>query len=105
MVTEVPTEPPRARPNWTLLRKTVRDLRRRPAQSVAIAVIVMLGVLLFIASYDSFRNLTASYNRTYDRLHFADLTASGATPPSWPPPRGSSPASRTSRPAWCGTDR
>ncbi|MDC9007258.1 ABC transporter permease [Mycobacterium marinum] len=80
MVTEVPTEPPRTRPNWTLLRKTVRDLRRRPAQSVAIAVIVMLGVLLFIASYDSFRNLTASYNRTYDRLHFADLTASGGDP-------------------------
>jgi putative ABC transport system permease protein len=63
-----------------LLRKTVRDLRRRPAQSAAIAVIVMLGVLLFIASYDSFRNLTASYNRTYDRLHFADLTASGGDP-------------------------
>ncbi|EUA92449.1 putative ABC-transporter domain protein [Mycobacterium ulcerans str. Harvey] len=47
---------------------------------MAIAVIVMLGVLLFIASYDSFRNLTASYNRTYDRLHFADLTASGGDP-------------------------
>jgi putative ABC transport system permease protein len=46
-------------------------------QSAAIAVIVMLGVLLFIASYDSFRNLSASYSRTYDRLHFADLTASG----------------------------
>ncbi len=66
--------------NWTLLRKTARDLRRRPAQSAAIAVIVMLGVLLFIASYDSFRNLTASYNRTYERLHFADLTASGGNP-------------------------
>lgn len=63
-----------------LLRKTLRDLRRRPAQSAAIALIVMLGVLLFIASYDSFRNLTTSYNRTYERLHFADLTASGGNP-------------------------
>ncbi len=40
----------------------------------------MLGVMLFIASYDSFRNLTDSYNQTYDRLHFADLTASGGEP-------------------------
>lgn len=67
-------------PHPILLRKTVRDLRRRPAQSLAIAFIVMLGVLLFIASYDSFRNLTASYNRTYERMHFADLTASGGNP-------------------------
>lgn len=63
-----------------LLRKTFRDMLRRPTQSAAIAVVVMLGVMLFIASYDSFRNLTASYNRTYDRLHFADLTASGGNP-------------------------
>jgi len=66
--------------NRTLLRKTRRDLRRRLAQSAAIAGTVMLGVLLFIASYDSFRNLTASYNRTYERLHFADLTAFGGNP-------------------------
>lgn len=63
-----------------LLRKTGRDLRRRAGQSAAIAATVMLGVLLFIASYDSFRNLTDSYNRTYERLHFADLTASGGDP-------------------------
>ena len=69
-----------ARLNRIMLRKIVRDLRRRPAQSAAIAVIVMLGVLLFIASYDSFRNLTDSYNRTYDRLDFADLSAPGGDP-------------------------
>ncbi len=63
-----------------LVRKTRRDLRRRAGQSAAIAVTVMLGVMLFIASYDSFRNLTDSYNQTYDRLHFADLTASGGDP-------------------------
>ncbi|EUA50853.1 putative ABC-transporter domain protein [Mycobacterium xenopi 3993] len=35
---------------------------------------MMLGVLLFVASYDSFRNVQASYDRTYARTHFADLT-------------------------------
>lgn len=63
-----------------LLRKTTRDLRRRLTQSAAIAVMVTLGVLLFIASYDSFRNLSTSYQRTYQRLHFAELTASGGDP-------------------------
>ncbi|MEC3917967.1 FtsX-like permease family protein [Nocardia sp. CDC160] len=60
-----------------LTRKIVRDLRRRSAQVAAIAVAVLLGVLLFVASYDSFRNLESSYQRTYSRLHFADFTASG----------------------------
>ena len=63
-----------------LLRKLVRDLRRRAAQTAAIAVTVMLGVLLFVASYDSFRNLRASYAQTYDRTHFADLTTTGGDP-------------------------
>ncbi|WP_216858328.1 ABC transporter permease [Actinomadura verrucosospora] len=63
-----------------LITKTRRDLRRRLPQFAAIAVTVMVGVLLFVASYDAFRNLTTSYNRTYDRLNFADLTATGGDP-------------------------
>ena len=43
----------------------------------AIGATVMLGVLLFVASYDSFRNVQASYDRTYARTHFADLTVTG----------------------------
>ncbi|RDI64640.1 ABC transporter permease [Nocardia pseudobrasiliensis] len=66
--------------NRLLGRKIRRDLRRRPAQAAAIAVTVMLGVLLFVASYDSFRNLSASYAQTYTRLHFADATADGGDP-------------------------
>ncbi|MFR9752367.1 ABC transporter permease [Nocardia sp. 004] len=66
--------------NKVLGRKIRRDLRRKPAQAAAIAVTVMLGVLLFIASYDSFRNLSTSYERTYTRLHFADFTAVGGDP-------------------------
>ncbi len=58
-------------------RKVVRDLRRSRAQVVAVAVTVMLGVGLFIASAGAFANLETSYQRTYTRLHFADLVAAG----------------------------
>jgi putative ABC transport system permease protein len=57
-----------------LHKKALRDLRRRLPQVAAIGATVMLGVLLFVASYDSFRNVQASYDRTYARTHFADLT-------------------------------
>jgi putative ABC transport system permease protein len=60
-----------------LHKKALRDLRRRLPQVAAIGVMVMLGVLLFVASYDSFRNVQASYDRTYARTHFADLTVMG----------------------------
>jgi putative ABC transport system permease protein len=60
-----------------LLAKTRRDLRRRLPQFAAIGVTVMIGVLLFVASYDAYRNLDASYEHTYSRMHFADLTGSG----------------------------
>ncbi|MDT7764431.1 MAG: putative transport system permease protein [Mycobacterium sp.] len=60
-----------------LQKKAFRDLRRRRPQVAAIGVTVMLGVLLFVASYDSFRNVQASYDRTYVRTHFADLVVTG----------------------------
>jgi putative ABC transport system permease protein len=60
-----------------LHKKAARDLRRRLPQVAAIGATVMLGVLLFVASYDSFRNVQASYDRTYARTHFADLTVTG----------------------------
>lgn len=63
--------------NRILLTKTRRDLRRRLAQFAAIGLTVLVGVLLFTASYDAFRNLSASYDHTYDRLHFADFTVTG----------------------------
>ena len=56
----------------------------RPAAPAAanapIGVTVMFGVLLFIVSYDSFRNVQASYDRTYARTNFADLTVTGGDP-------------------------
>ncbi|WP_063043115.1 FtsX-like permease family protein [Nocardia pseudovaccinii] len=67
-------------PNRVLVRKVGRDLRGRVAQVAAIAVTVLLGVLLFVASYDSFRNLETSYRQTYERLRLADFTARGGDP-------------------------
>ncbi len=66
------------RTTTTLQRKVFRDLRRRLPQISAIGVTVMLGVLLFVTSYDSFRNVQASYAATYARTHFADLVVTGA---------------------------
>lgn len=63
--------------NRILIAKTGRDLRRRLPQFVAIGLTVMIGVLLFVATSGASRNLNASYQRTYERLHFADLTATG----------------------------
>jgi putative ABC transport system permease protein len=63
-----------------LRKKALRDLRRRLPQAAAIGVTVMLGVLLYVVSYDSFRNVQASYDRTYARTHFADLTVTGGDP-------------------------
>jgi putative ABC transport system permease protein len=60
-----------------LRRKLRRDLRASRPQAVAVVITVMLGVMLFAASYDAFRNLTASYERTYADLVLADLTVSG----------------------------
>lgn len=66
--------------NRILLDKTRRDLRRRLPQFAAVGVTVLIGVLLFVSSYDAYRNLGSSYEHTYSRMHFADLTASGGDP-------------------------
>jgi putative ABC transport system permease protein len=57
-----------------LLKKTLRDLRASLAQSIALIVIVMLGVGSFAATVAAYRDLDTSYNRTYENLHFADVT-------------------------------
>ncbi|MFC4493398.1 ABC transporter permease [Streptomyces ovatisporus] len=66
--------------NRILLTKTRRDLRRRLPQFAAVGVTVLIGVMLFVAGYDAYRNLGSSYEHTYSRMHFADLTASGGDP-------------------------
>ena len=61
----------------TLNRKLWRDIRRNRAQFIAIAVTVFLGVAMFVASYDSYLNLDASYQATFTDFRFANLTFVG----------------------------
>lgn len=57
--------------------KTLRDLARQRGQVIAVGLTIVLGVALYVSTSGAFQNLTASYQGTYDRLHFADLIASG----------------------------
>ena len=59
-----------------LLRKSVRDLRTSLAQTIALIVIVALGIASFVALIGAYRDLGTSYNHTYEQLHFADATFS-----------------------------
>lgn len=58
--------------------KRRRDFRARRWQFLAVALTIALGVMMFAASYDAYLNLESSYNGTYERLAFADLTVTGS---------------------------
>jgi len=60
-----------------LARKRRRDLGRQKWQFLAVVATVVIGVMMFAATYDSYRNLQVSYQRTYERLAFADMTITG----------------------------
>ena len=64
-----------------ILLKTLRDLRKSLAQSVALVLIVGLGIACFTALVGAYRDLGTSYNHTYDRLHFANVTFAVASAP------------------------
>ncbi len=57
--------------------KRRRDLGRQRAQFGAVVATLFLGVALFVATYDAYRNLDASYRELYTQLRFADLTVTG----------------------------
>ncbi len=61
----------------TLRTKARRDMRRQRGSFLAIAVTIFLGVALFGASHDAYRNLDSSYRRSFVEYRFADLTVSG----------------------------
>ncbi len=61
-----------------LATKRKRDLIARKWQYGAAALTVFLGVMMFAASYDAYRNLDTSYRGTYERLAFAHMTVTGA---------------------------
>ncbi len=60
-----------------LRHKLLRDIRTQRAQFIAVTVTIFLGVTMFAASYDSYQNLTASYESTFTEFRFANLTVAG----------------------------
>ncbi len=63
----------------TLRTKARRDMRRQRGAFLAIAVTIFLGVTLFGASYDAYRNLDASYRRAFTDYRFANLVVTGGS--------------------------
>ena len=57
--------------------KLRRDMRRQRGQFLAIGLTIFLGVALFGASYDAYRNLDASYQQAFTEFKFANLTITG----------------------------
>jgi putative ABC transport system permease protein len=57
-----------------LQRKLLRDLNAARGQFLALTLVLVLGIASFGAMYAGYDNLDSSYQRTYDTLHFADLT-------------------------------
>src|SRR5438270_353175 len=57
-------------------RKLLRDLRAGKRQFGAVAVVIALGIALYVGSAMSYVNLGSSYERSYDALGFADFTVS-----------------------------
>ena len=56
-----------------LRRKLLRELRQAKFRFLAVSSVVAIGIILFTASYMSYLNLSKSYQRTYEELHFEDL--------------------------------
>ncbi len=57
--------------------KLRRDLRQKRRQVIAVAATVLIGVGLFVVSWDMYRNLQRSYDETYEQTAFADVWAHG----------------------------
>ncbi len=63
----------------TLGVKRRRDLARSRWPFLAATLTILIGVMMFASTYDSYLNLKESYLETYDRLALADMTITGGT--------------------------
>lgn len=62
------------KPEMTAMRtKLFREILGAKVRFIAITLVVMIGVMIFIAASMSYRNLKTSYLYTYDKLNFADF--------------------------------
>jgi putative ABC transport system permease protein len=63
--------------------KLIREILNAKVRFIAITMVVMIGVMIFIASSMSYRNLKASYEYTYEKLNFADFTVKSEKVPPY----------------------
>ncbi len=62
------------KPEMNMMRtKLVREIMNAKVRFLAITFVVVIGVMIFIASSMSYRNLKTSYLYTYKQLNFADF--------------------------------
>ncbi len=61
----------------TLRRKLLRDVRRTWPLFTALVVMVLLGIALYVAADNSYRNLQASYDNAFATQGFPDLFVTG----------------------------
>lgn len=57
-----------------LQRKLIRDLVTSKGLFLAVAIVILLGVAIFVASSMGYHNLKSSYDYSYEMLRFADFT-------------------------------
>jgi putative ABC transport system permease protein len=57
----------------TMRIKLMREILEAKVRFIAITFVVVIGVMIFIGSSMSYRNLKTSYEYTYEKLHFADF--------------------------------
>lgn len=63
------------KPEMTTMRlKLFREVLGAKTRFIAITLVVTIGVMIFIASSMSYRNLKTSYENTFEKLRFADFT-------------------------------
>jgi putative ABC transport system permease protein len=63
--------------NTVLARKLRRDLWRHRGQFAAVIVVLAIGVAVFIAASDAYRNLRGSFDRAYVDLRLPDVVLTG----------------------------
>ncbi|MFH1149907.1 MAG: FtsX-like permease family protein [Actinomycetota bacterium] len=72
------------KPEMTTMRtKLVREILRAKVRFIAITFVVAIGVMIFIASSMSYRNLKTSYLYTYKKLNFADFRVKSENIPQY----------------------
>jgi putative ABC transport system permease protein len=63
-------------------RKLRRDVWRQRSQFAAVIVVIAMGVAVFVAASDAYRNLDDSFDRAYATQRLPDVVLTGSAAPS-----------------------